>query len=98
MSAFISRYAVLLIYLAVINVVTFIVFVCDKRKAIKGKYRIRESVLFLLAFIGGALGGLLAMIIARHKIRKKKFTIGLPLILIVHLAAIVYLIIRNTPK
>ncbi|MBO4414917.1 MAG: DUF1294 domain-containing protein [Lachnospiraceae bacterium] len=82
------------IYLAVINLAAFIMFAVDKIKAIKGKWRIRESTLLIISFIGGSLGGLLGMIICRHKIRKWYFAAGIPLMLILHIAGIVLLYVK----
>ena len=61
------------IYFAVINVFLFVLMGLDKRKAVSRKYRISESVLLALGAIGGGGGGLLAMIVFRHKTRKIKF-------------------------
>lgn len=80
----------LLIYLVIINLITFIIFGVDKRAAIKGKQRIREATLLLFAFIGGSLGGLVAIYLFRHKTRKPKFTVTIPLMLILQIAAILY--------
>ncbi|MBQ7107577.1 MAG: DUF1294 domain-containing protein [Clostridia bacterium] len=80
----------LLIYLVIINLITFIIFGADKRAAIKGKQRIREATLLLFAFIGGSLGGLVAIYLFRHKTRKPKFTVTIPLMLILQIAAILY--------
>lgn len=66
----VERYAA---FLAVVGILAFFVYTIDKIKAIKGAWRIRESVLLSLSFFGGAFGGYLAMIVARHKIRKAKF-------------------------
>ena len=63
------------------SAVTFVLFAADKRRAERGKRRIRESVLLLFSLFGGAAGGLLAMYFVRHKTRKAKFFIGLPLML-----------------
>jgi uncharacterized membrane protein YsdA (DUF1294 family) len=62
-------------YLAFFSILTFAVYVVDKIKAIKGVWRVRESLLLSLSFFGGAVGGYLAMFIARHKIRKPIFHI-----------------------
>ena len=62
-------------FLAVFSIVSFIAYTIDKIKAIRGAWRIRESLLLSLSFFGGAFGGYLAMIVARHKIRKPKFHI-----------------------
>ncbi len=83
---------VLLVYLAVVNLITFVMFGVDKRAAIKGKQRIRESTLLLFAFIGGSVGALFAMKLFRHKTRKPKFTVAIPLMLFVQVAGVCYLL------
>ena len=62
-----------LIYLIVLSLITFFVYITDKKKAQKGKWRISEGTLLLLSFIGGAVGGYLAMHLARHKTKKWYF-------------------------
>lgn len=42
-----------IIYLIIINIITFIVMGIDKKKAKFGKWRIKESALFTLVFLGG---------------------------------------------
>ena len=79
------------IYLIAINLITFVVFGIDKRAAIKKRSRIRVSTLLTLSFIGGSLGGLSAMYLFRHKTKKWQFTILLPLMLILHIAAFLYI-------
>ena len=78
----------LLYYLIVINVVTLIVYGIDKVKAMKGKWRISEATLLILAVIGGSIGALLGMKVWRHKTMHKKFKYGLPLILLAQIALI----------
>lgn len=78
------------IYLIIINLITFIVFGVDKRAAIKKRSRIRVSTLLTLSFVGGSLGGLIAMYLFRHKTKKLQFTLLLPLMLILHIAAFLY--------
>ena len=78
-------------YLAAINVVCFAAMGVDKYKAIHNKWRIPEKTLFLLAALGGSLGGIFGIYTFRHKTLHKKFTIGFPSILIVELAAVAYL-------
>ena len=55
------------VYLLLISVITFIAYHSDKKKAKKGEFRIKESVLLLLSLLGGAFGGYPAMLIFRHK-------------------------------
>jgi uncharacterized membrane protein YsdA (DUF1294 family) len=81
-----------LYYLIAINIVTFIVYGIDKVKAMKGKWRISEATLLILAAIGGSIGALLGMKIWHHKTMHKKFKYGLPLILLVQIA-LIYLIL-----
>ena len=78
----------LLYYLIAINIVTFIVYGIDKVKAMKGKWRISEATLLILAVIGGSIGALLGMKVWRHKTMHKKFKYGLPLILLAQIALI----------
>ena len=47
---------ILIIYLVIINLAAFFIFGIDKRRAIKNRWRIAESTLFLLALIGGSIG------------------------------------------
>ena len=85
-----------LIYLAVINVVTFFMYGIDKWKAKKSKWRIREAALLGLAVLGGSIGAWLGMQVWHHKTQHKKFKYGVPAIIIVQLALIVYFIITKT--
>ena len=85
-----------LIYLAVINVVTFFMYGIDKWKAKKSKWRIRKAALLGLAVLGGSIGAWLGMQVWHHKTQHKKFKYGVPAIIIVQLALIVYFIISKT--
>lgn len=80
-----------MIYLAIINIVTLIVYGADKLKAKRHQWRIPESTLILLAVIGGSIGALLGMKIWHHKTKHKKFKYGIPIILALQLALAVYI-------
>ena len=82
----------LLIFLILVNVVTFCVYVDDKRRAKKRAWRTSESTLVILALIGGSVGALLAMLLARHKTRHIEFVIGIPLIIIVQILLAIFII------
>ena len=71
----------IVIYLAAINVITFIMFGADKARAVKGRWRISEAALILAALLGGSIGALAGMRIFHHKTQHRKFTIGIPVIL-----------------
>ncbi len=79
------------IYIILINLIAFVVFGIDKRKARKEQWRVPESTLFILAIIGGSIGALLGMLAFRHKTKHRKFTIGIPLILTLQIALLVTL-------
>lgn len=72
----------IIIYLLIINIVAFLAMWIDKRKAEKGKWRISETTLLLLGVLGGSIGGMIGMYTFRHKTKKKRFTIGMPAILV----------------
>lgn len=63
----------MIIYLAIINSITFILYGVDKFLAVKHYYRISERLLYLFSFLGGALGALFGMLFFRHKTLKLKF-------------------------
>ena len=72
----------IIIYLVVINVATFLTYGLDKWKAKKSKWRIREAALLMLAVLGGSVGAWLGMKVWHHKTKHKKFRYGVPLILV----------------
>jgi len=85
---FFGRNKILMIYMGIINVITFLAFAIDKINAVKGKRRIRIVTLLGLSFIGGSLGALLGMYTLRHKTKVNYFTVGIPLIMLVQVAVI----------
>ena len=84
----------ILIYLVVINLITFVTMYVDKKKAKWGKWRIKESTLFTLVFLGGGIGGIAGMYLFRHKTKKKRFVIGFPLILITEVICAIILLVK----
>ena len=80
------------IFLGVMNALTFVLFCVDKGRAKRDAWRIGEGVLLGFSLFGGALGGLLGMLLAHHKVRTPYFRIGLPLALLLDLAVIAYLL------
>ena len=72
----------IVIYLAAINVITFRMFGADKARAAKGRWRRSEAALILAALLGGSTGALAGMRIFHHKTRHRKFTVGIPVILV----------------
>lgn len=89
--SFFERHKPILVYLVVINFITVIAFGVDKIAALEDKTRIRIVTLLGLAFIGGSIGGLIAMFVFRHKIRKDYFMVGVPLIIVMQIVVFFYL-------
>lgn len=81
-------------YFICINLIAFLAMGLDKYKAKAGKWRIPEKSLFLLALIGGALGGIAGMQVFRHKTQHWYFKYGFPLLFIVNLAFYYFVFIR----
>ncbi len=80
----------LFIYLATVNLLALIVWCADKYFAKAGKRRVSEKALFLWALAGGSLGSLIAMHAVRHKTKHWYFVIGIPVILILQAALLIY--------
>lgn len=83
--------AILLIYLIGINLAGFIIMGVDKKRAIRGAWRISEASLFFTAFLGGSLGCILGMQHFRHKTKHWYFKYGMPAILMVQVLLFVLL-------
>ena len=79
-----------LIFLAIINVITFFLFGIDKFKAKRSKWRVSEAFLLGMAAIGGSIGAWLGMMVWHHKTLHKKFRYGIPLILMVQIGLFVW--------
>ena len=66
---------ILAIIFGVLSVITFFMYGVDKFKAQSGKWRISEKTLLISSFIGGAVGGFLAMQLFRHKTKHWYFNV-----------------------
>ena len=82
----------ILAYLLIVNAAAFLLMLIDKSKAKRGAWRIPERTLLGSAILGGSLGAITGMYLFRHKTKHPKFTIGIPLILIIQIIAIAKLV------
>lgn len=82
----------LIYYLLLVNAAAFLLMLADKFKARKNLWRIPETVLMWVAVAGGSLGILAGMYTVRHKTLHLKFTLGVPVILVIQIvgAVVVY--------
>lgn len=76
---------ILAIYILIINLIAVAVTIYDKICAVKRRWRVKESTLLLLSFLGGSIGMYITMLLIRHKTRHLKFMLGIPIILIFQL-------------
>ena len=82
----------MIIYLLLINAVGFGVMLYDKYLAKNNLWRIPEKTLLGIAAFGGSVGCWLGMYTVRHKTKHLKFTIGIPVILVVQIGAAIFLL------
>ena len=80
----------MMIYLAVVNVLAFVLFGIDKYKAKHDRWRIKEATLIGIAVIGGSAGAWLGMRVWHHKTQHNQFKYGIPLIFLIQIAAAIF--------
>ena len=85
-------YNILAAYLVIVNLLGFAVMGIDKKRAIRGAWRISEASLFLTALVGGSLGCTLGMHYFHHKTKHWYFRYGMPAIFLAE-AFILYLLL-----
>lgn len=92
-----TKYIILcaVIYFAVINIIASLTAFSDKKRAIKQKQRIPEKTLMLLGLFGGAISEYITMKKIHHKTKHKKFMIGLPLEIFLHLVILIIIIVKT---
>lgn len=86
------------IYIVIVNLAGFISCGVDKRRAVKGAWRISEKQLMITAALGGSAGILAGMYVFRHKTKHMKFVLGVPVMLVCQAAviiAVIYMVFIN---
>lgn len=87
-------------YLTLISLISVLATVWDKRAARRHRRRVPEAHLLLLGLLGGSLCMFITMKAIRHKTLHKKFMVGLPLMIALHvwlLVALGFLLAPHTP-
>ena len=82
-------------YLMIVNALGLLLMLADKQKARKKRWRIPEATLMGVAAIGGSAGVFLGMYLFRHKTLHPKFTVGVPLLLMLH-GILIFLFLRQS--
>lgn len=82
-------YAIILVCaFVVMSLLGFIIMGIDKKKAQKGKWRIKEATLFMFAILFGGVGSTLGMYVFRHKTKHWYFAVFFPLFALIDLAVL----------
>lgn len=79
-------------FLLLINTFTFLLYVADKQKAVKGRRRISEKTLLIFTILCGGIGALLGMHLVNHKTRKMKFKFAVVIGLIITLIPVIHIV------
>lgn len=82
---------ILVIYLILINLTLFLTMAIDKSSAKRSARRMPEATLFLMALLGGSVGGIAGMYTFRHKTKHMSFVIGFPAILLLEAALLIFI-------
>lgn len=90
-----SKFLTLTVFILFMTWLGYYIMKVDKRYAKEDKRRVSERTLLLISIIGGSIGMYIGMYKFKHKTLHKKFTIGVPLIMLIQLAYVVYIIIMN---
>ena len=89
-----STVLIVAIALAVLNIISFSMMAYDKGCAKSGKWRVPEKTLFLAAACFGGLGGVLGMVLCRHKTKHWYFKVFFPVFLAVQAALLAWIYFR----
>ena len=90
-SKYMNFYLILAIYILVINIISFFTMKIDKNLSIQNKRRVSEKTLFTLALVLGATGIYAGMYSFRHKTKHLKFTILIPIVIILNVLTIFFI-------
>ena len=83
------------IYIVAINALALALMLMDKYKAKKNLWRIPEATLMGVAVIGGSLGAVIGMRLFRHKTKHPKFSVGIPVLLVIHIVLGILLYVKT---
>jgi uncharacterized membrane protein YsdA (DUF1294 family) len=82
-------------YYLLINITLFLIMKLDKKRAQRNQYRISEKTLWILAIIGGGLGGTAGMRVFHHKTKHLSFAVGFPLLMVLQIMLLFFLLDNN---
>lgn len=89
-----TLFLILSAYLLVINLIALALCGIDKRRAVKGQWRISEAALLTAGLFGGCFGLLLGMNLFRHKTKHLKFRVLVPLECLLWAALLLFVLVK----
>lgn len=81
----------IIIYLIFMNLLGLFMMKTDKKRAIRGEWRISEKSMFIVSILGGSIGTWAGMYLFRHKTKHWYFVLGMPAILLLQIVLCVFL-------
>jgi predicted MPP superfamily phosphohydrolase len=88
-------YSIVLVYFVVISLLAVYLTVRDKNAARNNTWRVKERTLLAVSVLGGSAAMLLTMLAVRHKIRRVKFMAGIPIIILIQIAIVLFVFNQN---
>ncbi len=82
---------ILIGYIIIINIISFFIMLYDKKQAIYHNFRISEKTIFIVSLLLGGIGTYVGMYVFRHKTKHLKFTIGIPIVIILNIISVFYI-------
>ena len=82
---------ILIGYIIIINIISFFIMLYDKRQAIYHNFRISEKTIFIVSLLLGGISTYVGMYVFRHKTKHLKFTIGIPIVIILNIISVFYI-------
>lgn len=82
---------ILIGYIIIINIISFFIMLYDKKQAIYHNFRISEKTIFIVSLLLGGIGTYVGMYVFRHKTKHLKFTISIPIVIILNIISIFYI-------
>lgn len=83
---------ILIGYFLVINIISFFTMKHDKKQAVYHDFRVSEKTIFILSLLLGGVGTYIGMYVFRHKTKHIKFTVGIPITIILNIITIYYIL------
>ena len=92
---FSNNTVLIILFFILVNIIAILLMKRDKQYAENGERRIKEATLLIVAIVGGSLGMYYAMFKYKHKTLHNKFSIGIPIIIVMQFAFASYLLMSG---